>query len=93
MEMRIRDTGCGISAEHIDHLFDPFFTTKETERGLGLGLAVSFGIIRRANGDITVESEIGKGTTFLISLPIPPPKGVESDGVDSLYASVQGESI
>lgn len=67
--LRITDTGCGISEESIDHLFDPFFTTKETERGMGLGLAVSFGIIRRANGNIEVESEIGKGTTFYISLP------------------------
>jgi signal transduction histidine kinase len=65
----IIDTGCGIAAECLDHLFDPYFTTKETEKGMGLGLAVSFGIIRRANGNIEVESEVGKGTTFHISLP------------------------
>jgi two-component system NtrC family sensor kinase len=67
--LSIADTGCGISEEYLDRLFDPFFTTKETERGMGLGLAVSFGIIRRANGNIEVESEVGKGTTFHISLP------------------------
>jgi signal transduction histidine kinase len=75
--LHIADTGCGISAEHLDRLFDPFFTTKETERGMGLGLAVSFGIIRRANGNIAVESEIGKGTTFHISLPEHPLRAAE----------------
>ncbi|MGE3540257.1 MAG: ATP-binding protein [Candidatus Tectimicrobiota bacterium] len=69
VELSITDTGCGISAEYLEHLFDPFFTTKESERGMGLGLAVSFGIIRRANGNITVESEVGSGTTFRIVLP------------------------
>ena len=69
MEVSIGDTGCGISEEYLDRLFDPFFTTKETERSMGLGLAVSFGIIRRANGNIEVESEVGQGTTFHISLP------------------------
>jgi signal transduction histidine kinase len=67
--IRISDTGCGISEEFLGRLFDPFFTTKETERGMGLGLAVSFGIIRRANGNIEVESEVGHGTTFRIVLP------------------------
>lgn len=89
VEMRVSDTGCGISGEYLEHLFDPFFTTKETERGMGLGLAVSFSIIRRANGDITVESEVGKGTTFVISLPAPPSKGVEH----SAYTSAQGERV
>lgn len=69
VHIQITDTGCGIAEEVLERLFDPFFTTKETERGMGLGLAVSFGIIRRANGNIFVESEVGKGTTFHITLP------------------------
>jgi signal transduction histidine kinase len=71
IQMRITDTGCGIPAENISHLFDPFFTTKGKgpDGGTGLGLAVSHGIIRNAEGDIAVESELRKGTTFRVSLP------------------------
>jgi two-component system, NtrC family, sensor kinase len=70
VECSITDTGCGIALEHRGRLFDPFFTTKGKERGMGLGLSVSDGIIRGANGRIDAESEIGKGTTFRVSLPI-----------------------
>ncbi len=63
------DTGHGISEEDMPRLFDPFFTTKEVGHGTGLGLAISYGIVRKHRGTITVESEIGKGTTFIISLP------------------------
>jgi signal transduction histidine kinase len=71
VELSIADTGCGIPAAHLSRLFDPFFTTKakETERGMGLGLAVSYGIIRGAGGSIEVESEVGKGSLFRVSLP------------------------
>lgn len=87
VEMRVSDTGCGIAGECLERLFDPFFTTKETERGMGLGLAVSYSIIRRSNGDIKVESEVGKGTTFVITLPVPP-AGV----AQSLQTHGQGEN-
>ena len=72
VEMRITDTGCGISAEDIRRLFDPFFTTKGQgpDGGTGLGLAVSHGIIRHAKGEITVESELRKGSTFRVRLPV-----------------------
>jgi len=72
VEFSITDTGCGIPEEYMNRLFDPFFTTKdkEVERGMGLGLAVSYGIVRGANGNITIESEVGKGTTLRASLPI-----------------------
>jgi len=63
------DTGHGIREEDMTRLFDPFFTTKEVGHGTGLGLAISYGIVRKHRGTITVESEIGKGTTFIISLP------------------------
>ncbi len=64
------DTGCGMSKEHLSRLFAPFFTTKETGKGTGLGLAISYGIIQSHNGDIEVNSEVGKGSTFRIKLPI-----------------------
>lgn len=64
----ITDTGCGMAPEIRSRIFDPFFTTKG-KAGMGLGLAVGFGIIRRHEGAITVESELSKGTTFRISLP------------------------
>ncbi len=71
VELSIADTGSGIPEIYRNRLFDPFFTTKEkaTERGMGLGLAVSYGIIRGAGGTIEVESEVGKGSTFRVSLP------------------------
>jgi signal transduction histidine kinase len=70
VELSIADTGSGILAEHRDHIFDPFFTTKRRGRGMGLGLSVSYGIITAANGRIEVESEVGKGSTFRVSLPV-----------------------
>lgn len=64
----IEDTGCGIAEENIGKLFTPFFTTKEKGEGLGLGLAVAYGIIKRHGGDVRVKSSKGKGTTFSIFL-------------------------
>ncbi|MEW6527520.1 MAG: [Fe-Fe] hydrogenase large subunit C-terminal domain-containing protein [Spirochaetota bacterium] len=68
--IKVADTGCGISEENINKIFDPFFTTKPQGKGTGLGLAVVFGIIRQHDGTINVESEVGKGTTFTITLPV-----------------------
>jgi signal transduction histidine kinase len=65
----VRDTGSGISEEHLPHIFDPFFTTKDVGKGTGLGLSVSYGIIKKHGGQITVKSEPGKGTTFAVVLP------------------------
>ena len=70
VEIAISDTGCGISNEDLDKLFDPFFTTKEVGKGTGLGLAVSFGIVQRHGGTIRVKSEVGKGSTFFICIPV-----------------------
>lgn len=69
IKITITDTGKGIPPELLQHIFDPFFSTKG-EGGTGLGLSVSHGIIKSHNGDITVKSEVGKGTTFTIRLPI-----------------------
>jgi signal transduction histidine kinase len=65
----VTDTGCGISKENISRIFEPFFTTKEADQGTGMGLYVSWGIITGLGGLITVESEVDKGTTFMITLP------------------------
>jgi two-component system, NtrC family, sensor kinase len=67
--VEVQDTGCGISAEHQARLFEPFFTTKPVGQGTGLGLSVSFGIIRDHGGRIEVESAVGKGSTFRVRLP------------------------
>jgi len=63
------DTGVGIPEENLGKIFDPFFTTKEPGQGTGLGLAVSFGIVERHGGRLTVASEVGAGTTFSVVLP------------------------
>jgi two-component system, NtrC family, sensor kinase len=65
----VRDDGCGIPPEILPRLFEPFLTTKETGRGVGLGLAISRSILERHNGDIEVQSEVGRGTTFTVTLP------------------------
>ena len=65
----ISDTGKGIEEKDFPHIFEPFFTTKEPGQGTGLGLPIVYGIIRKHNGTIDAESEPGKGTTFIISLP------------------------
>lgn len=70
VELRFADTGVGIEAEHLDRIFEPFFTTRSDEGGTGLGLAVSYGIIEVHGGVMTVESEPGSGTTFIIRLPL-----------------------
>ena len=64
------DTGSGIAPEHLSKIFDPFFTTKGATKGTGLGLAVSYGIIKKHSGDIEVESVMGQGTTFTVKVPI-----------------------
>jgi len=66
----VQDTGCGIPPQHLSRVFDPFFTTKGVGEGTGLGLSVSLGIVERHGGRILVESEVGKGTTFTVCLPL-----------------------
>jgi len=64
------DDGPGISKGNLGHLFDPFFTTKEVGKGTGLGLSICHGIITEHGGRVYVESELGKGATFIVELPI-----------------------
>jgi len=75
VEIRVSDTGIGMSDETKVHIFEPFFTTKSEGKGVGLGLAVAYGIIERHHGTIDVESAEGRGTSFLLSLPVHQPPG------------------
>lgn len=68
--IEVNDTGAGIASEHIKSLFDPFFTTKEIGEGLGLGLSISYGIVREFGGDILVDSAPGRGSTFKVVIPV-----------------------
>ena len=68
--MIIADTGIGIPAEHLPRIFDPFFSTKGVGRGTGLGLAITRRIVEDHRGTIEVASEVGRGTTFTIRLPV-----------------------
>jgi two-component system NtrC family sensor kinase len=70
VEVGFVDTGHGIRPDDVDRVFEPFFTTKAVGHGTGLGLAISFGIVKEHHGAISVESEIGKGTAFTVSLPV-----------------------
>src|SRR5881296_3516204 len=69
VEIEVADTGAGIAREHINRIFDPFFTTKASGRGTGLGLSVSYGIIKEHAGKIDVRSTPGKGTSFHVEFP------------------------
>jgi len=71
VQIIVRDTGCGISKDEISHIFDPFYTTKKEGEGIGLGLSTVYGIIDRHKGTISVDSELGEGSVFTITLPVP----------------------
>lgn len=79
VEVEFTDSGCGISQENLKRLFEPFFTTKEVGHGTGLGLAISYGIIEKHKGSIKIRSVLGKGTTFIIQLPI---KNKKKENID-----------
>ncbi|MSN26493.1 MAG: PAS domain S-box protein [Geobacter sp.] len=68
--IQVRDTGCGISQEVIDRIWDPFFTTKEPGKGTGLGLALTYNIVKRLGGEISVKSAVGEGSQFKVRLPV-----------------------
>jgi two-component system, NtrC family, sensor kinase len=74
IEVRVRDDGAGIAPSVLQQIFEPFMTTKENGRGVGLGLAISRGIVERHNGRIEVQSELGRGTTFTVILPTQAPE-------------------
>jgi len=68
--IEVTDTGAGIAPENVQKIFDPFFTTKPVGQGTGLGLSLSYGIVKKHGGEITVSSQVGVGTTFRVQLPI-----------------------
>lgn len=68
--VEVSDTGKGIAPENLKRIFDPFFTTKPIGKGTGLGLSMAYGIMKKHHGRIEVQSEVGKGTTFRVSLPV-----------------------
>jgi len=70
VEIRLSDTGIGMTTEEIEQIFNPFFTTKDSDKGIGLGLSISYRIIDAHQGKIEVKSKLNKGTTFIIRLPI-----------------------
>ena len=75
VEIKVSDTGRGIPEENLGKLFTPFFTTKALGRGTGLGLSIVYGIIKMHRGQIAVQSQVGQGTTFIVTLPVQLPKG------------------
>ncbi len=86
IHISVTDTGCGIPKENLDHIFDAFFTTKSSDKGTGLGLSVSYGIVRMYRGSIEAQSDPGKGTTMLVTIPVEqstrettPDEGVEAN--------------
>ncbi len=74
VEIKVRDDGAGIAPDVLPQIFEPFVTTKESGHGVGLGLAISRGIVERHNGRIEVESQLGRGTTFTVTLPTQGPE-------------------
>lgn len=77
--LEVHDTGDGIPEENLSKIFDPFFTTKEEGKGVGLGLAVVYGIVESHNGEIEVASKAGEGTLFRVLLPVAGPPAVQQE--------------
>jgi two-component system NtrC family sensor kinase len=83
VRLSVADTGVGIAPDVLPRIFDPFFSTKHETKGVGLGLAVVYGIVRRHEGRIDVESHPGQGTTFTITLPRQQPERVLAGAEES----------
>jgi signal transduction histidine kinase len=70
VRLLIRDNGCGISEAHLNKVFEPFYTTKKEGQGSGLGLSITYGLVKKLHGTISVESKEGEGTVFVVTLPV-----------------------
>jgi two-component system, NtrC family, sensor kinase len=86
-ELQVQDTGEGIAPEHLTKIFDPFFTTKSDGKGVGLGLAVLYGIVKAHDGEVEVSSKRGVGTTFTVTLPLKP------NSADKPAGQLQGHAV
>lgn len=82
VEITVEDTGTGIAPEHLAKVFDPFFTTKAPGKGMGLGLAISYNIVKRYEGELNVESAPGRGSMFTLRFPVPAPSNRLHKGDD-----------
>ncbi len=91
--IEVADTGTGMSAEIKERVFEPFFTTKEAGKGTGLGLSIVFSVVRRHGGFVELDSELGKGTTFRIFLPVKEPEQEESAKTTGLEMTLGHETI
>jgi signal transduction histidine kinase len=70
VKISISDNGCGIPEDNLEKVFQPFFTTKEGGKGTGLGLTITYGLVKKLHGHISVKSKEHEGTTFILSLPV-----------------------
>ncbi|MFI5357837.1 MAG: PAS domain-containing protein, partial [Opitutales bacterium] len=91
--LTVSDTGLGIPPEIVDRIFDPFFTTKDPDKGTGLGLSTALGIIRSHGGFISVQSEVGQGTTFSVFLPAEAETAADSGRAPAPFVSGQNELV
>ncbi len=89
-QIEFSDTGCGIEQENLNKIFEPFYTSKKPGEGTGLGLSVSYGIIKDHNGELIAESQLGKGTTFRILIPVAERRKDKPVSVRTKEMAVQG---
>ena len=89
----ISDTGCGIPPENVTKVFDPFFTTKPVGKGVGMGLSISYDIVRKHGGTMTFTSGIGKGTTFTVMLPMTYAGNITQTPPDPLFKKKRGRDV
>jgi len=88
----VRDNGSGIAKDIVNQIFNPFFSTKQTAKGTGLGLTVSYSLIRRYGGNLTVESEMGKGTEFCLWILTEPKLMEDEETITEQLKAIEAES-
>jgi signal transduction histidine kinase len=81
VSVEVADTGCGIPKDYLGRVFEPFFTTKGDRQGTGLGLSITYNLVQKLGGEIDVSSEVGEGTTFVVTLPVRPREEDENESL------------